>query len=63
MNASNEHSLAFQIKLERGQERDSRDVTQMVARHLMLPTKLVELFDRIVPQLIRRPSPGPASFV
>jgi hypothetical protein len=48
-------------KLERGHERDLRDVTQMVGRHLIFPARLMELFDRIVPQLIRYPSLDPES--
>lgn len=43
-------------KLERGHERDLRDVDQMKARKLITPEQVALFFTRIRPQLIRYPA-------
>jgi hypothetical protein len=46
-------------KLERGHDRDLADVRAMLARKLITPTLLRELFGAIKPQLIRYPAVDP----
>ena len=43
-------------KIERGHERDRKDVHELVHRGLVKPTELRELFRQITPALIRYPS-------
>lgn len=49
-------------KLERGFGRDMEDVRQMVARGLVVPSKALEFFDLIEPELGRYPAIDPATF-
>lgn len=49
-------------KLQRGHERDYRDVKAMLKDGLIDITKLREMFAQIEPQLIRYPAIDPASF-
>jgi hypothetical protein len=49
-------------KLERRHARDVDDVTQMHSRRLIDPTRLLELFAAIEPQLYRYPAIDPRSF-
>lgn len=49
-------------KIERGFQRDVDDVHEMVQRGLVEPSKALELFERIVPELNRFPAIDPAAF-
>ena len=49
-------------KLERGHERDLRDVRAMLDRGLIEQQRLEVLFDEIEPQLYRFPAIDPPSF-
>jgi uncharacterized nucleotidyltransferase DUF6036 len=49
-------------KIERGHARDRQDVREMLARGLVEPERLRELFAQIEPQLYRYPALDPASF-
>ena len=49
-------------KIERSHSRDLGDVREMIARKLVLPEKLLELFMLIEPVLYRYPALDPASF-
>ena len=49
-------------KIERGHERDGRDVAAMLARGLIDRGRLGEFFEAIQPQLIRYPAIEPAAF-
>jgi hypothetical protein len=49
-------------KLERAHEQDLADVREMLARGLVEPARLEELFESIVPQLYRYPALDEASF-
>ena len=49
-------------KIERGHERDRGDVAEMLARGLVEPARLRELFEAIVPRLDRYPAIDPPSF-
>ncbi|HEY2595760.1 MAG TPA: DUF6036 family nucleotidyltransferase [Chloroflexota bacterium] len=49
-------------KIERGFEQDLADVRAMLARDLVKPARLSELFDAIEPQLYRYPALDPAAF-
>jgi hypothetical protein len=50
-------------KIERGHARDRQDVQEMLARGLVEPQRLRELFAQIEPQLYRYPALDPASFL
>ncbi|HEX8898805.1 MAG TPA: hypothetical protein VF751_08925, partial [Chthoniobacterales bacterium] len=43
-------------KIERGHTRDLEDVQALLARELILPQRLLELFHAIEPELIRYPA-------
>lgn len=49
-------------KIERGHARDRQDVREMLARGLVEPERLRELFAQIEPQLYRYPALDPPSF-
>ena len=49
-------------KIERGHARDRADVAEMLARGLVEPGRLEELFETIVPRLDRYPAIDPSSF-
>ena len=49
-------------KLEREHEIDLADVREMIRRGLVEPARLLELFERIVPELRRYPAIDPATF-
>lgn len=49
-------------KIERGHAQDRTDVAQFLARGLVVPDRLRELFAAIEPRLHRYPSLDPASF-
>jgi Nucleotidyltransferase of unknown function (DUF6036) len=49
-------------KIERGHDRDRMDVAAIHAQGLVEPTRLMELFARIEPQLYRYPALDPPSF-
>jgi hypothetical protein len=49
-------------KLQRGHERDVRDVQSLLGRRLIQPERMRELFQSIEPQLIRYPAVDPAAF-
>jgi len=49
-------------KIERGHAQDLADVAQLVARGLVVPKRLGELFDAIEPQLHRYPAVDPPPF-
>jgi hypothetical protein len=49
-------------KIERGFEQDLDDVGTMIARGLVQPLRLVELFDAIEPELYRYPALDPLVF-
>jgi len=49
-------------KIERGHAKDLADVEQLLARRLVEPPRLRELFRAIEPQLYRYPAIDPASF-
>jgi hypothetical protein len=49
-------------KIERGHELDVSDVQEMLARGLVDPDMLLELFARIEPELFRFPAIDPTSF-
>jgi hypothetical protein len=49
-------------KIERGHETDRLDVTQLFGRGLVEPTRLLEYFATIEPELYRFPAIDPASF-
>jgi hypothetical protein len=48
-------------KVERGFERDMEDVREMVQRGLVVPTKALDLFSAIEPELVRFPAIDPSS--
>jgi hypothetical protein len=49
-------------KVERGHAKDLSDVAQLLARELVEPRRLRELFEAIVPRLHRYPAVDPRSF-
>lgn len=49
-------------KIERGSEQDVADVRTMIARGLLEPSLLIELFDAIEPELYRYPALDPPAF-
>ena len=49
-------------KVQRGHEKDLADVRQMIARGLVEPRRLRELFETLQPLLYRFPAVDPASF-
>ena len=49
-------------KIERGHAKDLEDVSQMIARKLVEPTRAVELFEAIQPELYRFPAIDPDVF-
>jgi uncharacterized nucleotidyltransferase DUF6036 len=49
-------------KIERGFEQDLDDVHTMIARGLVQPPRLIELFDAIEPELYRYPALDPLAF-
>lgn len=49
-------------KIERAHARDLDDVREMAKRGLVEPARLLELFDRIAPELYRYPAVDPPSF-
>jgi hypothetical protein len=49
-------------KIERGFEQDQGDVRTMIARGLVRPARLIELFDAIEPELYRYPALDPPAF-
>lgn len=49
-------------KIERGHSLDVSDVQEMLRRALIAPAQLMELFERISPQLYRYPAIDPRSF-
>ena len=49
-------------KVERGHSTDLADVSEMLTRQLVQPTKAVQLFDEIEPQLYRYPAIDAGSF-
>jgi len=49
-------------KIERGHAKDLADVSQLLARSLVDPQKLRELFEAVAPRLYRYPAIDPASF-
>lgn len=49
-------------KIERGHDRDVSDVTSMIAEGLVKKAKLLELFERIEPELFRYPAIDAGSF-
>jgi hypothetical protein len=49
-------------KIERGFEQDLGDVRAMIARGLVQPRRLIELFDAIEPELYRYPALDPTAF-
>lgn len=49
-------------KIERGHPRDLNDVRAMVRQGLVRTDRLIDLFERIEPQLIRYPALDPVSF-
>jgi len=49
-------------KTERGHAQDLADVEEMLARSLIVPRRVLELFEAIDPQLYRYPAIDPASF-
>ena len=49
-------------KIERGFRHDIADLHAMIARDLIEPTRLRELFDAIEPELYRYPAVDPSSF-
>lgn len=49
-------------KLERGHTKDLEDVRQFLARRLVEPATLMELFEAIEPDLYRYPAIDPAAF-
>lgn len=49
-------------KLERGHDRDLRDVAAMVAREMIEPKRAIEMFKSIEPELFRFPAVDPRAF-
>jgi Nucleotidyltransferase of unknown function (DUF6036) len=49
-------------KIERGHAKDRADVHELLARGLVDPKRLRELFEAVAPQLYRYPAIDPASF-
>jgi len=49
-------------KIERGHALDVTDVEEMFRRSLIEPTKLKDLFEKIVPQLYRYPAIDPPAY-
>ena len=49
-------------KIERGHAKDLADVAELLARGLLEPSRLLELFETIEPQLHRYPAIDPPSF-
>ena len=49
-------------KIERGHQQDLRDVEAMRERKLIEPTRLMEYFVAIEPDLVRYPALDPSSF-
>jgi len=49
-------------KIERGHRKDLADVKDMMADGLVEPVKLIELFERIEPELLRYPAINAADF-
>jgi len=49
-------------KIERGEEKDLRDVQEMLSRGLVRPDEAWRLFRRIEPMLYRYPAVDPPSF-
>jgi hypothetical protein len=49
-------------KIERGHQRDARDVQELIRRDLVKPSELRTLFAQVVPQLIRYPAIDPEAF-
>ena len=49
-------------KVERGHDKDRADVAQLLARGLVEPQRLRELFEAIAPRLHRYPAIDPATF-
>jgi hypothetical protein len=49
-------------KIERGHPKDLADVQQLLARGLVNPQRLRELFEAVAPRLYRYPAIDPASF-
>jgi hypothetical protein len=49
-------------KVERGHEQDLADVRAMLERNLVEPSRALEYFGRMEPQLYRFPSIDPARF-
>ena len=49
-------------KIERGFEQDLADVRTMIARGLVAPPRLRELYEEIEPELYRYPAIDPAAF-
>lgn len=49
-------------KLERGHTKDLEDVRQFLERRLVEPSRLLELFEAIEPELYRYPAIDPAAF-
>jgi hypothetical protein len=49
-------------KIERGHAKDLADVDELLARGLVDPKRLRELFEAVAPQLYRYPAIDPASF-
>jgi hypothetical protein len=49
-------------KIERGHAKDRADVAELLARGLVEPQRLRELFEAVVPRLHRYPAIDPASF-
>lgn len=49
-------------KIERGYEQDLQDVVAMRERKLIRPSRLMELFEEIEPELVRYPALNPSGF-
>jgi hypothetical protein len=49
-------------KIERGHVQDRGDVREMLARRLVTPERIRELFEKIAPELYRYPALDPSSF-
>jgi Nucleotidyltransferase of unknown function (DUF6036) len=49
-------------KIERGHVQDRSDVREMLARRLVTPDRIRELFEKIAPELYRYPALDPSSF-
>ncbi|MGH9384657.1 MAG: DUF6036 family nucleotidyltransferase [Vicinamibacterales bacterium] len=49
-------------KIERAHAKDENDVREMARRGLIDPSRLIELFEQIAPELYRYPAIDPASF-